>query len=153
MSGFFIIKGKNMKNRIATLNTVIKYLSLIHSNIYQEKGMFNEKDILKIEKKGYNIELISYYDGKILKVTDQYIATHSTKCQGMHNIYIKGQKGIVLTFFEKKEDLEKEYKDSIHKENMSLLKEEGDEDLKWLYTKLNTNIIKNYSNIVLKITK
>lgn len=73
------------------LKSIIKYLQLVHSDVYEISGKFNEEDEETIKRSGFKPEMLSFYDGKILRATDENIATYSAKCQCVHSIYIKDQ--------------------------------------------------------------
>lgn len=67
-------------------NEIKKYLELMHEPVYQNSGWFTKEDEKTIEERGFDVDVSSFYDGKILKVRGDHIWTHSTKCQCSHII-------------------------------------------------------------------
>lgn len=156
-------------------SSIIKYLDLINTDLFKKSGWFNdEEDEKKINELGFNVELFGFYDGKILKVTDKHIATHSTKCQCFHAIYLKDKsyKRYVFEFHVVEEDrrwstdpvydlikkddsIENNYVviNTINNETIvsDLNKEIIPQEIKQLFFKLKKHINDNYKDLRLRL--
>lgn len=154
--------------------SIIKYLDLINMDLFKKSGRFNNVDDERtINELGFNVELFDFYDGKILKLTDEHIATHSTKCQCLHAIYLKNKnyKKYIFEFHVVEEDrswsidpvYELTRKDDSLGDNYVVLntnnetilsdlnKENVPQEIKQLFLKLKKYISENYKDLRLRL--